>query len=250
LKSKIKVGAVSYLNTKPLLYGIEQGPIKEKIELTLAYPAQLAQQLNKGEIDLALMPIAALEEIKGAKIVGEFGIAAHGNVVSVALFSQVPLNEIKTVLLDYQSRTSVRLTELLFAEYWEKEVKFFPADADFIDNIKGSTGGVIIGDRALEQLPNFKFNYDLSAAWKNHTGLPFVFAAWVSNKDLSQDFLEEFNAANEIGLSHLDEIADANHIPYYNLKTYYKENICYPLGEAEKKGLALFLEKINAIKIT
>lgn len=245
MKSKIKVGAVSYLNTKPLLYGIEASDIKEKIELSLAYPAQLARQLREGSIDMALMPVAALQEIEGARIVADYGIAANGNVVSVALFSQVPIEEIDIVILDYQSRTSVRLTQLLFAEYWKKEVTFVAADPDFILEIKGNTAAVIIGDRALAQLPNFNYNYDLSAAWKAYTGLPFVFAAWVSNKDLPQDFLAEFNAANAIGLAHLDEIAEANSIPYYSLKTYYNDNICYQLGEAEKKGLALFLQKIS-----
>lgn len=245
MKSKIKVGAVSYLNTKPLLFGIECSAIKDKIELSLAYPAQLAQQLKEGSIDMALMPVAALQEIEGAKIVADYGIAANGNVVSVALFSELPIEEIDTVILDYQSRTSVRLTQLLFKEYWKKEVRFVAAGPDFIANIKGKTAGVIIGDRALAQLPHFKYNYDLSAAWKSFTGLPFVFAAWVSNKDLPQDFLDEFNAANAMGLEHLDEIAKANSIPYYSLKTYYKDNICYQLGEAEKKGLALFLQKIS-----
>jgi chorismate dehydratase len=245
LKSKIKVGAVSYLNTKPLLYGIERSPIQDTIELSLAYPAQLAQQLREGSIDMALMPVAALQEIDGAKIVGDFGIAAHGNVVSVALFSHVPLDQIDTVILDYQSRTSVRLTQLLFAEYWQKEVRFEAAEANFIEEIRGNTAAVIIGDRALEQLPNFEYHYDLSAAWKSFTGLPFVFAAWVANKNLPQEFMTAFNAANALGLEHLDEIAEANKVPYYSLHTYYTENICYRLGEAEKKGLALFLEKIK-----
>jgi chorismate dehydratase len=245
LKSKIKVGAVSYLNTKPLLYGIERSPIQDTLELSLAYPAQLAQQLREGSIDMALMPVAALQEIDGAKIVGDFGIAAHGNVVSVALFSHVPLDQIDTVILDYQSRTSVRLTQLLFAEYWQKEVRFEAAEANFIEEIRGNTAAVIIGDRALEQLPNFEYHYDLSAAWKSFTGLPFVFAAWVANKDLPQEFMTAFNAANALGLEHLDEIAEANKVPYYSLHTYYTENICYRLGEAEKKGLALFLEKIK-----
>lgn len=228
-----------------MLYGIECSDIKDKIELSLAYPAQLAQQLKEGSIDMALMPVAALQEIEGARIVADYGIAANGNVVSVALFSQVPIEAIDTVILDYQSRTSVRLTQLLFAEYWKKEVKYVSAGPDFINEIKGNTAAVIIGDRALAQLPNFKYNYDLSAAWKAHTGLPFVFAAWVSNKDLPQGFLAEFNTANAIGLEHLDEIAEANSVPYYSLKTYYKDNICYQLGEAEKKGLDLFLQKIN-----
>ncbi len=245
MNSKIKVGAVSYLNTKPLLYGLERSSIKEKIDLTLAYPAQLVKQLQTEKIDLALLPVAALQEIEAAKIVANYGIAANGNVVSVALFCQVPLHEIETVILDYQSRTSVRLTQLLFAEFWKQDVQFLPAGNDFINEIKGNTAAVIIGDRALEQLPNFKYNYDLSAAWKSFTGLPFVFAAWVSNKNLSAEFLAEFNTANAIGLAHIDEIAEANTIPYYSLTTYYKENICYRLGEAKKKGLALFLEKIK-----
>ena len=245
MKSKIKVGAVSYLNSKPLLYGLEHGPIQEQIELSLAYPAQLAQQLSSGLIDLALMPVAALKEIEAARIVSDYGIAADGNVVSVALFSQVPLAEIETVILDYQSRTSVRLTQLLFKEYWQKEVRFVAAEPDFIQSIKGTTAAVIIGDRALAQLPHFAYHYDLSAAWKSFTGLPFVFAAWVSNKALPEDFIAAFNAANALGLAQLPDIAAANAIPYYDLKVYYEENICYYLDEAKRKGLALFLEKIS-----
>lgn len=245
MKSKIKVGAVSYLNSKPLLYGLEHGPIQEQIELSLAYPAQLAQQLSSGLIDLALMPVAALQEIPAARIVSDYGIAAEANVVSVALFSQVPLAEIETVILDYQSRTSVRLTQLLFKEYWQKEVRFVAAEPDFIESIQGNTAAVIIGDRALAQLPHFAYNYDLSAAWKAFTGLPFVFAAWVSNKELPEDFIAAFNAANALGLAQLPEIAAANAIPYYDLKVYYEENICYYLDEDKRKGLALFLEKIS-----
>lgn len=246
MERKIKVGAVSYLNTKPLLYGLERSNIKDQIEIILEYPAILAQKLRDGEIDLALMPVAALQEIEGAKIVSDYGIAADGNVVSVAIFSQLPLEEIDTVILDYQSRTSVRLTQLLFKEYWKKEVQFVPAGPDFIADIKGKTAAVIIGDRALAQLPNFKYNYDLSKAWKDHTGLPFVFAAWVSNKELSQAFIADFNAANAIGLNHLDELAQDNEVPYYSLKTYYNDNICYHLDAEKKKGLALFLEKISS----
>jgi chorismate dehydratase len=246
LERKIKVGAVSYLNTKPLLYGLERSNIKNQIEIVLEYPAILAQKLRDGEIDMALMPVAALQEIEGAEIVSDYGIAADGNVVSVAVFSELPLDEIDTVILDYQSRTSVRLTQLLFKEYWKKEVQFVPAGPDFIADIKGKTAGVIIGDRALAQLPNFTYNYDLSKAWKDHTGLPFVFAAWVSNKELSQAFIADFNAANAIGLNHLDEIAQDNEVPYYSLKTYYNDNICYHLDEEKKKGLALFLEKISS----
>lgn len=246
MEDKIKVGAVSYLNTKPLLYGLERNEIKDRISILPAYPAQLAQQLREGAIDLALLPVAALQEIPGATIVSNYGIAADGNVVSVALFSQVPMEDIDTVILDYQSRTSVRLTQLLFKEYWNKEVRFVPAGPDFISEIKGSTAGVIIGDRALQHLPDFEYNFDLSAAWKDLTGLPFVFAAWVANRELPADFITAFDEANALGLQHLDEIAAQHDFPYYSLKTYYHDNIAYHLDADKKKGLALFLEKIRS----
>lgn len=237
---------MSYLNSKPLLYGLSLAPIVDEIELTTEYPARLAAQLKAGMIDVALMPVAAMQEIPGAHIVCDYGIAADANVVSVAVFSKVPLEEIKSVILDYQSRTSVRLTQLLFAEHWKKDVAFLPAGEHFIEEIEGTTAAVIIGDRALEQLPNFPYHYDLSKAWKELTGLPFVFAAWVSNRELPADFIRRFNEANALGMQRLDDIAAEYAVPYYSLETYYKQNIVYRLGAEERKGLALFLEKIKA----
>lgn len=245
LSDKIKVGAVSYLNTKPLLYGIEQSGLLNEMELCLKYPSQLAQQLMNGELDLALLPVAAINRIENAKIVSDYGIAANGKVASVAIFSNMPIEEIETVILDYQSRTSVMLAQILLEKFWKKKVSFKQADNNFIENINNQTAAVIIGDRALEQLNNFNFVYDLSLAWKDFTGLPFVFACWVSNKNFSENFLKQFNEANSIGLQFLDEIVRKNPFPFYNLKTYYTENIHYYLDEEKRKGLAHFLEMIS-----
>lgn len=239
------MGAVSYLNSKPLLYGLSRPPIVDEIELSTDYPARLAAQLKAGTIDVALMPVAAMQEIPGSYIVCDYGIAADAQVVSVAVFSKVPMGEIESVILDYQSRTSVRLTQLLFAEHWKKDVAFLPATENFMEQIDGTTAAVIIGDRALEQLPHFPYHYDLSAAWKELTGLPFVFAAWVSNRELPADFKQRFNEANALGMQYLEDIAREYAVPYYSLETYYKQNIIYKLGPAERKGLALFLEKIK-----
>src|SRR5690606_16189329 len=117
--------------------------------------------------------------------------------------------------LDYQSRTSVRLTQVLMAHHWKKVVNWKPATEHYIDYIQGTTAGVIIGDRALKQLTNFEYVYDLAEHWKAFTGLPFIFAAWVANKELPADFIESFNQANAVGLNHLDEIVAANPFPYY-----------------------------------
>jgi chorismate dehydratase len=245
LSSKIRVGAVSYLNTKPLLYGIENSNIINDIELSVDYPARIAARLQEGAIDMALMPVAVIPHITGANIVSDYGIASHGNVVSVAIFSQVPMEEITTVYLDYQSRTSVRLAQLLLERYWKKEVIYKPATENFIEQINGTTAGVIIGDRALQQLNNFKYNYDLSAAWKAHTGLDFIFAAWVANKQLPQSFITDFNAANAAGLQHIDTVITQNPFPWYDLNTYYKENIQYLLDDSKRKGLSTFLQLIQ-----
>ncbi len=244
MNQKIKVAAVSYLNTKPLLYGIERSEVMDSIELVVDYPSQLAKRLREGSIDLALLPVAAMKEIEGARVISDYGIATDGNVVSVAIFSQVPMEEIEIVYLDYQSRTSVRLAQLLLADYWKKDVKFLPAEEDYINHISGTTAGVIIGDRALQQLPNFKYSYDLSAAWKQFTGLDFVFAAWIANKELPAAFVEKFNAANAEGLLHMDTVIAENEIPYYSLRTYYTDNIKYQLDEQKLAGMRRFLELI------
>jgi len=233
------------LNTKPLLYGIERSEVMNDMELLLNYPSQLAKSLKDGDIDMALLPVAAMQEIPDARIVSDYGIASDGNVASVAIFSQVPMEEIETLYLDYQSRSSVRLAQLLLNKHWKKEVEFKEASENYIEHINGTTAGVIIGDRALTQRTNFEFIYDLAAGWKECTGLDFIFAAWVANKELPADFVRMFNEANAEGLQHIDEVVAANPFPYYNLKTYYTENIKYYLDDEKKKGMNRFLELIK-----
>lgn len=245
MNAKIKVAAVSYLNTKPLLYGIERSGLDKDMELLLNYPSQLAQSLQQDKIDMALLPVAAIPSIPGARIVSDYGIAADGNVASVCIFSQVPMEEIREVYLDYQSRSSVRLARLLLEQHWNKNVILRPAPENYIEYINGATAGVIIGDRALQQRVNFEYIYDLADAWKDFTGLPFVFAAWVANKELPEGFLAAFNKANAEGLQHLDEVVAENPFPHYDLMTYYTDNIKYELTEERKKGLEKFLELIG-----
>ena len=245
MQKKIRVGAVSYLNTKPLLYGLRHSNIWNEIELTVDYPARLVAQMQAGEIDIALMPVAGIPTIPSAKIISKYGIAADGNVASVALFSKVPLQEIEHVYLDYQSRTSVRLARLLLEKHWKQQVTYLEAEENYVEKIDGTTAGIIIGDRALQNLDNFPYIYDLSKAWKDFTGLDFVFAAWVSNKELTAEFVEKFDEANDLGLKHLDEVIAENPYPVYDLRKYYTENIKFLLDERKTDGLKKFLELIN-----
>jgi chorismate dehydratase len=246
LDKKWRIGAVSYLNTRPLLLGMEQSPFKERIDLMKSYPAQIAQALLDDTIDIGLVPVAIMPLLKNPQVISKYVIGTEGEVASVALFSQVPMDQIEKVYLDYQSRTSVALAKILFKQHWKKEVEFLIATEGYINEISGTTAGIIIGDRALASLNRFEHIYDLGLTWKEDTGLPFVFAAWVANKPIPPEFMEAFDAANGYGLKHLNEVISL--IPateqVYDLHKYYTENISYELTPEKRAGLNKFLEAL------
>lgn len=247
-EKKIRIGAVSYLNTKPLVFGLEKGLMKEMVELKYDYPGKIAQALLDDTIDVGLVPVAVIPELKEHHFVADYCIAADGPVASVCLFSEVPLGEITTVLLDYQSRTSVLLVQYLLKEYWQLEPVFKKAGVDFINEINGTTAAVVIGDRAFKQRKISPYIYDLGEAWKDHTGLPFVFAAWVSNKPMPGSFKTAFNKANEYGLQRIDEVIKENPYPEFDLEKYYAKHIQYRLDEAKLRGLQKFLAWCRHLK--
>ena len=245
LHQKIRVGAVSYLNAKPLTYGLERGAISEQIELSYAPPAVLADKLKAGEIDMGLVPVAALSVIKASQVVGDYCIGAEGAVESVALFSDCELSEIEEIYLDYESRTSAALLRILLKEKWRISPLLKQAEPGYENNIKGKVAGLIIGDRALRQKDKTTFKFDLSLAWQELTGLPFVFAAWISNRELSEEFIRDFNEGNAYGLNRLDEVIKKIHFPEYDLHRYYSTDIQYELDAKKAEGMRLFLEKIS-----
>lgn len=246
MDKKWRIGAVSYLNTRPLLWGIEQEGFKNQINLVKSYPAKIAQDLMDGSIDIGLVPIAILPLLEQPHIISKYVIGTEGEVASVALFSQVPMNQIKRVYLDDHSTTSVKLLKILLAQFWKIEVEFLTAFEGYIDQINGTTAGLIIGDRALLNLSRFAFVFDLGLAWKQHTGLPFVFAAWVANKTIPLEFIQAFDTANAIGIHQIEHVISM--IPekeqVYNLYQYYTENISYHFTNEKKEGMDLFLKLI------
>jgi chorismate dehydratase len=244
VQKKVRVGAVSYLNTKPLIYGFENGTIKEEVHLVIDYPSKIADMLLNDEIDVGLIPVAVIPKMKQHDIISDYCIGSVGEVASVCLFSEVPLHEIQTILLDYQSRTSVALLKVLIREYWKINIVFKETCENYQSKISGTTAGLVIGDRALQQRKISKYIFDLGEEWKNFTGLPFVFAAWVSNKKLDDNFIEEFNNANKAGLSNLEKVVKENPFDTFDLHTYYKECISFDLDKNKKKGLELFLKKM------
>lgn len=246
LNKKIRVGIVSYLNTRPLIYGLQLEPIASQIELIEDNPARLAEMLKNGEIDLGLIPVAAISELKESYLSGDYCIGTDGEAASVCLFSEVPLEQIEKVYLDYQSRTSVELLKWIMSEYWGiRPAIIIAKDEDYRKDIKGTTAGLVIGDRAFEQRKLSTFFYDLGAEWKKITGQPFVFAVWISNKKLPQEFTRQFNDANAMGLDHIDEIVASHSFDLYDLKKYYTLHMDYQLDDRKKKAMEYFLQVIK-----
>ncbi len=141
--------AVSYLNTKPLLYGLLRSAVTEELEMDLAIPSECARRLQAGEADIGLVPVAVIPQLAEAHIISDYCIGCDGAVATVCLYGDVPVREMTAIYLDHHSRTSAMLTRLLLEEYWEHEVTFLEAEPGYIDRIGGTVGGLVIGDRAI-----------------------------------------------------------------------------------------------------
>lgn len=236
---------MSYLNTKPLVYGLERGMMKDQLDIVYDYPSAIAKMLLEDQIDVGLVPVAIIPKLKEAHLISDYCIGAEKEVASVCLFSEVELQQVEKIMLDYQSRTSVALTKLLVRDHWRLRSEFLATGTDYRDHIHGTTAGLVIGDRALSQRKISPYIFDLASAWKDFTGLPFVFATWVSNKKLDDDFTKQFNDVNRYGLEHIEAVIASHPFDDYDLYTYYTRNISYQLTDDKMKGLQTFLSMID-----
>jgi len=247
MKDKIKISAVSYLNSKPFLYGLFKHDMDKEVELSLDIPSECARKLVSGEVDLGLVPVAVIPQLKESHIISDFCIGADGKVKTVSIFVMRPIEELTHLYLDYQSRTSVALAKLLLKDYWKQSPTLLEANSQYIEQVKDTTGGVIIGDRTIGLEDRFPYVYDLSEAWTAWTGLPFVFAAWVANKALPTSFISKFDAALADRINCIDQVAhlfQSSHL-HFDVLEYYQKYISYPLDEAKKAGMKRFLDALT-----
>ena len=244
---KLKVTAVSYLNTKPLLYGLLQSPIAQQIELKLDIPSICAKRLKEGDAGLGLVPVAIIPELDTPHLISDYCIGTVGAVKTVALYSERPLEEVKELYLDHHSRTSVELTKLLLHGHWKVSPKLIPASDGYIETLGGDRAGLVIGDRTIGLEERFPYVYDLGEAWLQFTGLPFVFAAWVSNRPLEPEFVEAFNRAMQQGIAHIPELMYLLPSPHpsFDLEEYFTRFISYELDARKRKALERFLEAVG-----
>lgn len=242
----MKISIVSYLNSKPFIYGLDKNPSPEW-NVSLDMPSECARKLIDGEADLGLIPVAALKAIPGYNIISPYCIGAVGKVDSVKLYSEVPLEKIETVLLDYQSRTSVNLVQVLARDHWKISPKWENASPGYESQVTGTTAAVIIGDRTFSLHGKYKHEYDLAEHWQQLTQLPFVFAVWASRKKISSEMEETFTTALRHGLANIDEVAklNASQYPGVDIHSYLTRSISYRLDADKEKAIELFLLKMD-----
>ena len=240
----IRVSAISYLNSLPFAWCLENSALIDEIELSYDIPSQCAEKLLTDKADIGLIPIVETLRMPEHYIISDLCIGACETIRTVVLTSDAPLDEISTVYLDSHSRTSVALVKILAKHFW----KISPHWINFTDDIiayprDGSSAAVIIGDKAFAiESP---YTYDLAAEWRKFSGLSFVFACWVANKPVDKDFINRFNDAFAVMADNMSAIAE-----YYRHKAplgvdlldYWTKNISYSLTEEKRKGLECFLK--------
>ena len=251
--SRLRLGAVSYLNTKPLVYGLDAYP--DQFDVRFDVPAKCAELLHENKVDVGLIP--AIEYPRGDyAMVPGISIASDGDVATVAVFTRMPIDRVQTLALDLSSRTSVALTRVLCAKRWGIAPKFTPAEPDLEAMLQKADAALVIGDPAfdIEPAKHHVTKIDLGREWKSLTGLPFVYAMWVGRPGVTSPaqcrLLQE---ARDHGVANLETIA--GHVGGGDARleqrvlTYLRDNLKYGLGEAEQAGLRRFYELAAEISV-
>ncbi len=252
VKNKIIISAIRYANSYPLNYGLRVSGIEEYATIEIDHPAECARRLTTGEADIGLVPVAAIPDITGSTIISDYCIGTNSPVRTVLLVSNRELKNIESINLDYRSGTSVALAKILAARLWKKEFEWKETSYGFdFENIPDNEGLVIIGDQCFELETKYRYTIDLATEWKKLTGLPFVFACWVSNRQLPEEFLHKFNKALHFGISNIDsavkKYGEISPMSVEVLKSYLVHNIDYQLNKEKHKAMNIFFDYLKEI---
>jgi chorismate dehydratase len=242
-----RISASSYSNTAPLIWSFLYGSNHGKVELILDNaPARSAELLDQDRVDAALVPVIAYQTLADVKLVPGVCVGAKERVRSVCLITRgIDLADARSVALDVSSRTSVALVKLIFREFMSREPSFVSAQPNIEEMLAIADAALIIGDPALalsKSQQEFRI-YDLAELWREHTGLGFVFAMWMTRRlGLTIDFA----AARDEGLANAESIAASYeaHLPLLQIeiRDYLKQNISYSPDESMLRGMELYFE--------
>jgi chorismate dehydratase len=245
---KLKITAVSYLNTFPFVHGILRSGKLENFRLDLEVPSVCAEKLYNGDTDIALVPVGAIMDLSKVEIITDYCIGAVSKVKTVLLLSRKPLREIRTIHLDNDSRTSVALVKVLASKYWKIDPEWVPLKPGESMHPEAYESIVAIGDKTFGQSDKFSYIYDLAEEWISFTSLPFVFAVWLSKKRLGENVIRSLNDALSYGIKHREESLEfltESHPPKSECLSYLQHNISYELDEKKKEGMKLFLDYLR-----
>jgi chorismate dehydratase len=241
MMESIRIGAVNYLNSKPLIEDLEA--LAPEAELVLEVPSVLADWLAEGRLDVALIPVIEYFRAGSYSIVPNMSIASHGPVLSVTLFSRVPWKDIRRVALDEGSRTSAALAQILLRRRYGVQPEIMPLPLDQQAENVDADAVLLIGDRAMRAcLPGFAHAFDLGQEWHDWTGLPFVYAVWAVREGVDLGSVADaLLAAKKRGLACIGPIA-AREAPHLGLdagfcRRYLANIIRFDLGPREQAGL-------------
>ncbi|HEY6348866.1 MAG TPA: menaquinone biosynthesis protein [Candidatus Angelobacter sp.] len=251
---QLRISAISYLNTAPLMWDFENGEtaeaLKQHFQFSYTIPAQCADELKAGSADIGIIPAAAYTTIPDLVIVPEVGIASKNRVRSILLVSKVPLDKIRNVATDNSSRTSTALVQIFLKKFVGLDPGFTPQKPDLQEMLRWHDAGLLIGDIALQAQTAGRYVYDLAEEWRRWTYLPFVFAFWAVRKTAlatvgkGLNIAQVFQQSRDNGLRHVPEIAQAwagrLNLPAESVREYLTSNIDYSLDDGNLRGLRLF----------
>lgn len=248
--------AVSYLNTVPLVWGLQHSPdpaLRDTFDLRFALPSACADQLASGQADIGIVPVIEMAR-QGLDYFPGTGIACHGPVRSILLISKVPFKEIRTLATDSGSRTSAMLSQVILAEKFGVRPQVLSLPANLPDMLGQTDAALLIGDAALRVDPaTLPFEtLDLGAEWVTMTGLPMVFAVWAGRKEIVREpFGQVFLESLRYGLSHMDDIvaaeAPGRQFSPDVVRRYLTHHIVFELGEKDYEGMRLYIQ--HALRI-
>ena len=261
--SRLRISAISFLNTAPLMWDFEHGSTGERFDIDYTIPSKCAAALAEGRADIGIIPTVTYAEIPGLVILPKVAIAAKDYVRSILLVSKKPIQDVQTVATDTSSRTSVALTRILFAKYYGGRRSFTPHAPDLNEMLKNHDAALLIGDSALQiSLHDSPYHlYDLGHVWNRLTGKPFVFAFWAVRLDALQkqtddlDLAGIFQRSRDHGLE-VENVATLARewapklgLTEAEVTTYLSQNIHYTLDRENHAGLQLFLQLAQEIGV-
>lgn len=242
-----RLGVVSYLNSRPLVYGLEAD---SRLAVRFEVPSRLSRLMEQGDIDVALLPVIDLvASPQERRIIGDGCIGCNGETLTVRIFSDLKAENIRRLHVDGDSHTSIALARVLWGRRFDVDLDMVPWAGEGPE--LGCEAVLLIGDKVVTRRPAFfDREIDLGLEWKRWTGLPFVFAVWAAAVDMSLgDLPERLNRARDAGTAHCDAIAEAcapvMHWPVETARRYLKHRLNFTLTPRHREGLNRFLQEVQ-----